>query len=89
MTSLNQPALASVLTGGEPTELYNTETQFLRGTEIAILRQMLIDKYGEQSDIAKALQAQDAATLLSAFNQANPSLDSDPEIVRVAQDLLK
>jgi hypothetical protein len=49
---------------------------------------MLLDTYGEQSDIAKALQAGNAAALGAALSQANPPLDSNPEIVRIAQDLL-
>jgi hypothetical protein len=89
MSSLNLPVLASILLGVDPTGQYDTETQFVRGEEIATLRQMLLDKYGEQSDIGRALQARDAAALGTAMGQADPPLDGDTEIVRLAQDLLK
>ena len=89
MASLNLPVLASILVGVDPTGPYDVETQFVRGEEIAVLRQMLLDKYGEQSAIAKALQAGDAVALAATLSQAKPPFDSDPEIVRLAQDLLK
>ena len=89
MASLNLPVLASILVGVDPTGPYDLKTQFVRGEEIAVLRQMLLDKYGEQSDIAKALQAGDAVALAAALSQAKPAFDSDTEIVRCAQDLLK
>jgi hypothetical protein len=88
MASLNLTVLASILVGGDPTEPHDIEAQFVRGEEISILRQMLLDTYGEQSDIAKALQAGNATALGAALGQANPPLDSNPEIVRIAQDLL-
>jgi hypothetical protein len=88
MTSLNLPVLASILVGVDPTGPYDVETQFVRGEEIAVLRQMLLDTYGEQSDIAKALQAGDAVALGAALSQAKPPFDSDTELVRLAQDLL-
>lgn len=67
---------------------HGVEAQFVRGEEIATLRQMLLDTYGDQSDIAKALQARNADALESALSQANPPLDADPEIIRIAQNLL-
>ena len=89
MASLDLSKLASILLGVDPTGQYDEETQFLRGEEIATLRQMLLDKYGGESDIARALQARDAAALGTALSQAQPPLDSDTEIIRIAQDLLK
>ncbi len=89
MASLNLAVLASILVGVDPTEPHDVETQFVRGEEIAVLHQVLLDTYGQQSDIAKALQAGDAAALGVALSQAKPPLDSDTEIVRMAQDLLK
>jgi hypothetical protein len=89
MTSLNLPELASILVGADPTGPYNEETQFVRGEEIGVLCQTLLDKYGEDSAIGKALQARDAAALGSALSQAKPPFDSDPECVRMAQDLLR
>ena len=59
----------------------------MRGEEISALRQMLLDIYGEQSDIAQALQASNAAALGTALSQANPPLDSNPELFRICQDL--
>ena len=89
MASLNLPVLASLLVGVDPTAPHNVEMQFVRGEEIAVFHQMLLDRYGEQSDIAKALQARDASALAAALSQAKPPLDSDTELVRMAQDLLK
>ena len=88
MASINLAVLASILVGRDPTVPHDVEAQFVRGEEISVLRQMLLDTYGEQSDIAKALQAGNAAALGAALSQANPSLDSNAEIVRIAQDLL-
>jgi hypothetical protein len=88
MASLNLAVLASILVGVDPTRPHDVETQFVRGEEIAALRQMLLDKYGEQSDVAKALEAGDSAELAAALSQANPPIDSDTEILRLAQDLL-
>ena len=88
MASLNLAALASILRGKDPAEPRDVEAQFLRGEEIATLRQMFLDTYGEQGDIAKALEAGNVAELGAALGQANPPLDSNPEIVRIAQDLL-
>ena len=88
MASLNFAALASILVGVDPTLPRNTQTQFVRGEEIAVFRQMLLDKYGDQSDIARALEARDSATLATALSQAQPPLDADPELGRMAQDLL-
>jgi hypothetical protein len=88
MASLNLAALASILVGRDPNEPHDVEAQFVRGEEIATLRQMCFDTYGEQSDIARALQAGNAAALEAALSQANPSFDSNPEMVRIAQDLL-
>jgi len=89
MASLNLSVLASILVGVDPTGQHNLETQFVRGEEIATLRQMLLDKYGGQSDIARALQERDATALTEAFSRANPPLDSDTEIVRLTQSLQK
>lgn len=89
MASLDLSLLASILVGVDPTGPYDEETQYLRGEEIATLRQMLVDRYGGQSDIASALQARDSAALGTALSQAQPPFDSDTEIVRIAQDLLK
>ena len=89
MTSLNLPVLASILVGADPTGPYNEKTQFVRGEEIAVLCQMLLDKYGEHSAIAEAIQARNAGALGAALSQAKPPFDSDPECVRIAQDLLR
>src|SRR5436305_15331907 len=89
MASLNLPVLASILVGVDPTGQHNLETQFVRGEEIATLRQMLVDKYGDRGDIARALQERDAAALAAALGRANPPLDSDTEIARLAQSLVK
>lgn len=89
MASLNLSTLASILVGVDPTGQHNLETQFVRGEEIATFRQMLLDKYGNQGDIARALQARDADALAAAFSRANPPLDSDTEVVRLAQSLQK
>jgi hypothetical protein len=88
MASLNLAVLASILVGTDPAEPHDVEAQFMRGEEIAVLRQMLLDSYGEQSDIAKELQARDAAALGTALSQAKPPFDSNTEMVRIAQDLL-
>jgi hypothetical protein len=89
MASLNFATLASVLVGVDPNLPRNTETQFMRGEEIATFRQMLLDTYGDQSDIARALQARDSAALATALSQAQPPLDADVELERMAQDLLR
>ena len=89
MASLDLATLASILVGKDPNRPPDVETQFLRGEEIATLRQMLLDTYGEQSDIGKALQAGDGTALGAALSQAEPPLDSNTEIIRMAQDLLR
>lgn len=88
MASMNLAVLASILIGEDPDRPHDVEAQFVRGEEIAALRQMLLDAYGDQSDIARALQAGNAAALGAALSQANPPLDSNPEIGRICQDLL-
>lgn len=89
MATLNLAALASILVGRDPNRPHDVETQFGRGEEIAVLRQMLLDTYGEQNDIARALEAGDATALSAALSQAKPPLDSNTEIVRMAGDLLE
>ena len=89
MASLNLATLASILVGVDSKEPRDVEAQFMRGEEIAVLHQMLLDTYGEQGDIARALQARDAAALSAALSRANPPLDSNTELVRIARDLLK